>query len=281
MGSLVPGMNTSRRPAMAPGISIIIPAYNEEKRIGTSLNRLFSYLDCSSIDAEVIVVDDGSTDGTAAAVAAMKKRFPRLLLERNGVNRGKGYSVKQGVRQSQGRFILFTDADLSTPPEEIGRFLVLLEQGWDVVVGSRDLDPRLLERPQPWFRRWAGQAFHWLVWALIGLPVRDTQCGFKGFHRSAALSLFGLQQIERFGFDVEILWLAHRLGFRCLEEAVIWRNDTASRVSLLRDGPAMVMELLKIVWRSWRNKELSFTDGRSRPSSSTDMLVSDVPGRFQ
>lgn len=243
----------SRVRGLAPEVSIVVPAYNEEARLPDTLARIHSYLGRVHWSAEVLVVDDGSSDGTAACVQGLSRCYPRLRLLRNGHNRGKGYSVKHGVLQSRGQFVLFTDADLSTPIEQASRFLLLLDQGWDVVVGSRDLDPRLLERPQPWVRRKSGQVFHWLVWLLMGLPVRDTQCGFKAFRRIAAQSLFPLQRLERFGFDVEILWLAHRLGFRCLEVAVPWRNDERTHVSLTRDGPAMLLELAHLRWLAWRN----------------------------
>ncbi|HKZ51650.1 MAG TPA: dolichyl-phosphate beta-glucosyltransferase [Candidatus Acidoferrales bacterium] len=237
----------------APDLSIVVPAFNEAQRLPGTLSAIYAHLEQVPYTAEVVVVDDGSTDNTVDFVRGVAGSYPRLRLLRNGRNRGKGYSVKHGVLQSQGRYVLFTDADLSTPIGEVDRLLPLLEQGWDVVVGSRDLDPRLLEGPQPWLRRQAGQVFHLVVRALMGLPIHDTQCGFKLFHRQAALRLFRLQQIERFGFDVEILWLAQRLGLRCLETGVVWVNDARSRVSMLRDGPAMLWELLRIRWRGWRN----------------------------
>lgn len=237
----------------APDLSIVVPAYNEAQRLPRTLSVIYAHLEQAPYSAEVIVVDDGSTDGTAECVRGVAARYPRLRLLQNHGNRGKGYSVRHGVLQSRGRHVLFTDADLSTPIEEADRLLTHLEQGWDIVVGSRDLDPRLLEGPQPWLRRQAGQAFHLVVRLLMGLPVHDTQCGFKLFRRQAALRLFRLQQVERFGFDVEILWLAQRLGLRCLETGVVWVNDARSHVSMLRDGPAMLWELLRIRWRGWRN----------------------------
>jgi glycosyltransferase involved in cell wall biosynthesis len=237
---------------VAPDLSIIIPAYNEEGRLPATLRRIQSYLEHVDYSAEVIVVDDGSSDGTADCVRALEPSFPGLQLVQNPGNRGKGYSVRHGVSRSRGRYVLFTDADLSAPIEEADRLLAHLEQGWDVAVGSRDLDLRLLKGPQPWLRRQAGQVFHRLVWMLFQLPIKDTQCGFKMFRRAAALRVFGCQRIDRFGFDVEVLWLARRMGYRCLETPVVWVNDESSRVSMLRDGPAMLMELLKIRWVGWR-----------------------------
>lgn len=229
-------------------VSIVIPAYNEIQRLPGTLAAVYSYLAQRRYRAEVIVVDDGSRDGTAEFVRAVACRYPRLRLVENGQNRGKGYSVKHGVLESQGRWILFSDADLSTPIEEADRLLEMLEQGWDVVLGSRVLDPRLLERPQPWLRRLVGKAFHQVVRAALGLPFRDTQCGFKAFRREAAGAVFSRQRIEGFGFDVEILWLAQQRGLRCLELPVRWLNDTRTRVSLLRHGPRMLWEVLEIRW---------------------------------
>jgi len=251
-----------------PDLSIVIPAYNEEPRLPATLRRIYSHLARTGYSAEVVVVDDGSSDGTAGCVCALAEKFPTLSLARNPGNRGKGYSVRHGVLRSRGRHILFTDADLSTPIEEADRLLALLEQGWDVVVGSRDLDLRLLKRPQPWFRRRAGQVFHRLVWLLFQLPVKDTQCGFKLFRRSVAEQVFGRQRIDRFGFDVEVLWLARRLGYRCLETPVVWVNDESSRVSMLRDGPAMLLELLRIRWLVWRQGY-----GDMPPLKATGMAV--------
>lgn len=230
-------------------VSVVVPAYNEALRLPKSLPAICGYLSTRPYAAEVIVVDDGSTDGTTAYVRSVLPVYHRLRLLENGSNRGKGYSVRHGVLEGRGRYVLFTDADLSTPIEEVDRALELLEQGWDAVIGSRALDPRLLERPQPWIRRQAGKVFRWAVRQLTGLPFQDTQCGFKAFRREAAQVLFRRQQIERFGFDFEILWLARRLGFRCREVGVRWADDRRSHVSLLRDGPAMLWQMLQIAWR--------------------------------
>jgi glycosyltransferase involved in cell wall biosynthesis len=238
-----------------PEVSIVIPAYNEAGRLPQSLARIYAHLQRAPYLAEVIVVDDGSTDETAHCVARLASHYPGLVLLRNPSNRGKGSSVKRGVLESRGDYVLFTDADLSTPIAEFDRFLPLLREGWDVVLGSRALDPRLLERRQPWLRHQAGQLFHWLVRELAGLPFRDTQCGFKAFRRAAALELFRRQRVERFGFDVELLWLAEHLRLRCREVGVRWLDDAASRVRLARDGPEMLLELLQLCWRRWRGSQ--------------------------
>jgi len=242
-GGEAPTLETS------PRVSVVVPAYNEARRLPRTLRAICEYLSSRSYPAEVIVVDDGSTDGTAAYVRSALSSYSQLRLLENGSNRGKGYSVKHGVLQGRGRYVLFTDADLSTPIEEVDRALALLDQGWDVVVGSRALDPRLLERPQPWIRRQTGKVFRWVVRQLTGLPFQDTQCGFKAFRREAAQVLFRRQKIEGFGFDFEILWLARHLGFHCLEVGVRWMDDRRSHVSLLRDGPVMLWQMVQLAWR--------------------------------
>ncbi len=252
-GNVVPGVEL---PYLESDIrvSVVVPAYNEAQRLPHSLPAICEYLSARPYAAEVIVVDDGSTDGTAAYVRSVLAVYPGLRLLENGSNRGKGYSVRHGMLEGRGRYVLFTDADLSTPIEEIDRALDLLEQGWDVIIGSRAVDPRLLKRPQPWHRRQAGKAFGWMVRRVTGLPFRDTQCGFKAFRQEVAQILFRRQQIERFGFDFEILWLVQHLGFRCLEVGVRWADDRRSHVSLLRDGPVMLWQVLRIAWREHANR---------------------------
>ena len=235
----------------APDLSIIIPAYNEVRRLPRSLSAIHSYLAQAPFTAEVIVVDDGSADGTAEHVGALAESYPSLRLLKNGRNYGKGYSVRHGVLQSRGRYVLFTDADLSTPIQEASRLLALLDKGWDVVLGSRSLDPALLKGPQGLVRHSLGQLFHWLVRIIVGVPFKDTQCGFKAFRRSAALQLFQLQTMDGFAFDVEVIWLAQLLGMRCTDTAVIWVNDPDTHVSLLRDAPRMLLDVLKLRWRGW------------------------------
>lgn len=237
-----------------PDVSIVIPAYNEVRRLPHTLSAISDHLSRAPYTAEVIVVDDGSTDGTAEYLRKAALECPHLRLLENQRNRGKGYSVKRGVLQSRGRYVLFTDADLSTPIQEADRFLALLQQDCDVVLGSRAVDPRLVQHPQPWVRRQAGRLFHWLVSWLVGLPFQDTQCGFKAFRRASAFRLFPLQRIDRYGFDAELMWLAQRLRLRCREVGVVWVNDTRTHVSLLRDGPSMILELLLVRWRGWRGK---------------------------
>ena len=252
----MPGENQKRwEPSSAagpPDLSIVIPAYNEAERLPATLAAVFAHLRQAPYSAEVVVVDDGSTDGTEGFVRGAQRKYPGLRLLVNRRNRGKGYSVKRGVLQSRGRVVLFADADLSTPIQEADRFLALLQQGFDVVLGSRETNRDLVRRPQPWIRRQAGRAFHRLVRMIIGVPFKDTQCGFKAFRRGAAMRLFPLQRARGFGFDAELMWLAQRLGLRCKEVGVVWVNDTRSSVSLLRDGPQMLLELIRVRWNGWR-----------------------------
>lgn len=230
-----------------PYLSLIIPAYNEAERIGETLNCVLSYLHRQPYTAEVLVVDDGSEDGTAAVISQYPVRLLRLY-----PNRGKGAAVREGMLHAYGRYRVFTDADLSTPIEEIDALLRELEQGVDICIGSRELDPGRLLRPQPQYRRWMGRLFRRLVqWIVFfDLPqlweIEDTQCGFKGFRAEVAEALFRHARVEGFGFDVEVLYLAARAGYRIVQIPVRWRNDPRSRVRLLRDPWRMLIEIAHI-----------------------------------
>jgi dolichyl-phosphate beta-glucosyltransferase len=235
-------------------LSIIIPAYNEEKRIGRTLNCVHSHFAAELgglglNDIEVIVVDDGSTDSTALVVLNYAAAIPSLRLILNQTNRGKGYSVRRGVHAARGRIVLFTDADLSFSMEEVGKLLATIAAtGDDVAIGSRSIDRSLMEAPPPPVRRIAGAIFNGLVRIVVGLPFRDTQCGLKAFVRDRCLILFEQQQIEGFGFDPELLFLACRHGLKTVEVPVRSSHDPNSKVRLLRDSLRMLQELLHIRW---------------------------------
>jgi dolichyl-phosphate beta-glucosyltransferase len=241
-----------------PDLSIIIPAYNEERRIVPTLARISTWLEEEDIHGEIVVVDDGSVDDTAGVVASAAKEFPVVRLVRNGRNRGKGYTVRNGVLEARGRYILFSDADLSTPIEEFMLFRPLLADGTDVVIGSRRMGGAQIEIPQPALRRLMGRVFNLLVRAVAVPDVRDSQCGFKCFSRDAARAVFRLQRIEGFAFDVEVLFLASRLGFSMREVPVRWLDDRDSKVSRLWDPAKMFFDLLRI-----RANELSGLYDRS------------------
>jgi dolichyl-phosphate beta-glucosyltransferase len=212
-------------------ISIIIPAYNEEKRLPSTLARVRQYLDTSSWEfSEILVVDDGSRDATAAAAEAAGVRVLR-----NRGNRGKGYSVRHGMLETKGEWSLFSDADLSSPIEELERLWRAAEQEHaPVVIGSRAVDRSFVGVHQPLFRETMGRIFNLTMRAITGLPFRDTQCGFKLFESSAAREIFARQQLDGFGFDVEVLYIAGRLGYRTLEVPVRWNDVAGTKVSAWR-----------------------------------------------
>jgi len=240
---------TTQAGAAAPDVSIIIPAYNEEKRLPRTLEQIAKYLAARSFTAEILVVDDGSSDATAQVVESCQGRVARLRLVSNGTNRGKGYSVRHGMIEASGRVALFTDADLSAPIEEADKLLGALEK-FDVAIGSRALDRSLIATRQSGIRELAGKSFNWAVRLVIGVPFVDTQCGFKGFRRERARIIFEQQRIERFGFDPELLFLARRHGLSAVEIPVRWAHDPATRVHVLGDGLRMVLELALIRWNS-------------------------------
>lgn len=227
-------------------LSIVIPAYNEALRIGRTLERIDEYLKGYGPSYEIIVVDDGSKDDTVRVVRKAAEKHPAIVLVQNGRNRGKGHSVKQGVLSSRGRFILMSDADLSTPIEEIGKLFKALEEGYDIAIGSRSVSGSMVLIRQTWLRQLMGKTFNTLVRALAVNGFSDTQCGFKLFTADAAWNVFALQRIERFAFDVETLYLAKKMGLGIREVPVIWVNSPDSRVSLFRDPLQMLRDLLKI-----------------------------------
>lgn len=228
--------------------SIVVPAYNEAKRLEATLDLVLGYVAAQKWNAEVLVVNDGSKDATRDIVLRRAAHNPALRLVENPGNRGKGYSVRHGVMQARGEFILFTDADLASPIEEGEKLLAALAAGADMAIGSRWLDTSLQTRPQPLYRRVLGRVFNLALRLVLGMNYKDTQCGFKAFRRRAAAAVFPLQIIERWGFDPEILFLARRLGFRVDEVAVKWAHQENTKISPIRDGLRMFTELLTIRW---------------------------------
>ncbi len=241
-----------------PFLSVIIPAYNEEARIARSLVAAADYLAALPASAEMIVVDDGSRDGTAAAVEAFgAARAPRpaIRLLRNGRNRGKGYSLKHGVLLSKGEFLLLSDADFSTPIDELPRLLrPVREEGCGIAIGSRALPESRIEVRQPAWRQMMGKCFNLLVRTLTGLPFVDTQCGFKVMRRSQVMPLFRAARVERFAYDVEILYLARKAGVKIAEVPVIWRDAAGSKVNAVRDSLDMLLDIVRVVLRDRRGR---------------------------
>ena len=234
-----------------PLISIIIPAYNESARIGKALDEVLRCVHERDWQAEILVVDDGSTDRTAAIVHQMAELHPEVRLLSNPENRGKGFSVRQGVLQAVGDIVMFTDADLSAPMEEAERLFEALRQGADIAIGSRWLERKRQILKQPLYRQFFGRCFNAITRLVMGLPFADTQCGFKALHRPVAQTIFQLQRIERWGFDPELLFIALKRGYTVREVPVTWGHDERSRLSYLKDGVKMLEEIAYIRWEAF------------------------------
>jgi dolichyl-phosphate beta-glucosyltransferase len=231
-------------------ISIIIPAYNEEHRLPGTLGAIHGYLTSRGFKAEVIVVDDGSCDGTLRVVKQASENYPEIRLVSNGSNRGKGFSVRHGMFEARGEIVLFTDADLSAPIEEADKLFAAIDDGkYHLAIGSRAMRS-LIDVPQSTIRIVAGRLFNRLVKFFTGLEFSDTQCGFKAFQREATRILFEQQRINGFGFDPEILFLAHRHGLRIAEVPVRWAHVPGTKVRIFSDSLRMFTDLVKIRWRA-------------------------------
>ena len=235
---------------MPPTYSIVIPAYNEGARLGASLEKVLAYVHAQGWDAEVIVVNDGSRDNTAEIIRTFARKDPMVKLLENPGNRGKGYSVRNGMLHAEGRFIVFSDADLSSPIEEAPKLLNALQAGADIAIGSRWLRAETQTQRQPLHRQIFGRIFNLLLRISLGLQFADTQCGFKAFKRTAAQAIFPLQKIERWGFDPEILFLARKLGFKVQEIPVAWGHSGGARINPVVDGAKMFQEMLRVRWYS-------------------------------
>ncbi|MFN8179798.1 MAG: dolichyl-phosphate beta-glucosyltransferase [bacterium] len=236
----------------APDLTVIVPAYNEERRIGPTLVALEDFLRARGETYEVLVVDDGSRDATASLVAEFANAHPAFALVRLPANRGKGAAVREGLARSRGRRVLFTDADLSTPLDELDAMDRALADGADVIIASRALRESRLEIRQAWYREQMGKAFNRFVRLLTGIPFRDTQCGFKLLRGEDARALAAEMREDGFSFDVELILLARRRGLTLRDLPVRWRNDAGSRVSALRDSSAMLVSLGRILRRTGR-----------------------------
>jgi glycosyltransferase involved in cell wall biosynthesis len=254
----------------------VIPAYNEAERLGPTLDRVIAFAQNSHWNAEIIVVNDGSRDQTAEIVRSYATKTSLVRLVENPMNRGKGYTVRNGVLNSNGEFVLFTDADMSSPIEEAPKLLSALEDGADIAIGSRWLNSELQTRRQSFMRQVLGRVFNLLLRLILRLNFKDTQCGFKAFRRQAARAVFPLQQVEGWGFDPEVLFLAQRLGFRILEIPVRWGHDTRTRINPLLDGACMVSDMLLIRWNSIAGKYnmASAESAKRRPERAT--LPTDI-----
>lgn len=235
-----------------PLLSIVIPAYNEEQRLGKTLSDTVAYLAAQDYTSEIIVVDDGSRDRTvqiANEFQAQATAKTKLIVLKNPGNRGKGYAVKNGMLHASGEVHLFMDADLATPLDQIPKVLTpILENQFDVVFGSRAVDESVIKVEQSLLRRLRGRGGNLLIRALTGMNINDTQCGFKAFRRQASQSIFPLQQIEGFGFDPEVLFIANKQGWRWKETPVVWQHVEGSKVTMVSATIEVFSEVCKIRW---------------------------------
>jgi dolichyl-phosphate beta-glucosyltransferase len=237
------------RPAQ-PQYSIIIPAYNERARIGSTLEQVLEHLREQKWSAEIVVVNDGSRDDTANFVGQFAAEHPQVRLIENPGNQGKGYAVRNGMLNARGKVLLFTDADLSSPITEATKLFAAMEKGADVAIGSRWLDPSLQFQRQSLKRQIMSRTFNLFTRAVLTFPYHDTQCGFKAFTREAAQKIFPLQRITRWGFDAEIIYLAHHMKLKVAEVPVTWGHDERSKIHPWRDGFYMGLDTLQIRWNS-------------------------------
>lgn len=229
-----------------PYLSVIIPAYNEAVRLRSSLERVVAYLDQQPFGTEVLVVDDGSTDDTASIARNYAGEHATVRILRYAPNHGKGHAVKIGMQEAHGQLLLYCDADLSTPIEEVEKLIPFVDQGCDVVIGSRALPESELRVHQPWLRERLGRTFN-LVVRILGLrDFADTQCGFKLFTRRAARDIFSELTTDRWAFDVEALLIAQYLKYRIREVPVVWVNAPGTKVNVLRDAIGTLRDLLSI-----------------------------------
>ncbi|OPZ08727.1 MAG: Undecaprenyl-phosphate 4-deoxy-4-formamido-L-arabinose transferase [candidate division BRC1 bacterium ADurb.BinA292] len=236
----------------APHLSLVFPVYNETRRLPASLREVTAWAQAQPWPVEIVVADDGSTDGTPEQVRA---EFPHCIVLDGEPNKGKGAAVARGMQAARGRFRLFSDADLSTPIAEANGMLEAMARGgYDIVIASRALPESRLDVRQPPWREAAGRAFNMIVRPLSGLPFRDTQCGFKLFTAQAVETIFPHQQSSGWAFDVELLMLARAFGLRVLEHPVRWINNDASKVSLLSDAPRMLRDIIQFRLRILRDR---------------------------
>jgi dolichyl-phosphate beta-glucosyltransferase len=249
-------------------LSVVMPAYNEQARIGDSLPAVIAYLEGGGIEGEVVVVDDGSADATARVAADLLRGHRGRVLS-NDENRGKGYSVRRGVLAAAGRWVLLTDADLSTPIEEHAKLATASrDDDLDVAIGSRAVAGSRVEVRQHPARQLMGKTFNVLIRRMTGLPFRDTQCGFKLLDRERTRPLFERMAIDRFAFDVELLYLCMRFGLRVREVPVVWRNAPGSKVSMVADPLNMLWDVGRVRWRFRRglyNPEVAEPGGVREP----------------
>ncbi len=239
-------------PGDAPCVTFVIPAYNEEAVIRSTLETAHRWFIASGRTFEIVPIDDGSDDNTFRIAEEFARAHPTCRPLRNGINRGKGFTVRRGIEEARGEFVLFSDADLSTPIEEAEKLLGRLEEGFDIVIGSRDLPDSDVRVRQPWYRETMGKIFNRIVRLLVVGGFHDTQCGFKAFRKAKMSGVTRVLRIDTFSFDVEIIFVARRFGLRIVEEPVIWLNNPDTRVNALTDAVRMFIDLFLIRYYSFK-----------------------------
>jgi dolichyl-phosphate beta-glucosyltransferase len=268
----------STEPTTPVELSIVVPMYNEAARVEGTLRTILAYLGEQSYGSEVIVVDDGSTDGTASIADDYSKRQAMVRVLRHDPNRGKGASIRSGVLAARGRYVFFMDADMSVPIEELtGAFAALSTGDIPVLIGSRKIAGARIERPQPFLRTWLGGGFTCLARLLLSPKILDFTCGFKGFRRDEAVALFRLQKCDGWAFDAEVLYLARLMGLTVLQYPVRWSHCGDSRVRFPHDIIRTLVALISIRWRVSRAMReapvvaagMSLTEQRRSPVTPT------------
>ena len=243
-------------------LTLLIPAYNEAKRLTGSLKTILQYCqDNLNMPYELLIVDDGSTDQTPEVVKQLQSNNPSLVLHRYSQNRGKGHALKTGMAQAKGKYILFMDADLSTPIEHVSEFLVKLREGMQVVIATRKSAGANITKRQPILRETMGKGFTWLSNQILGLRFTDLTCGFKAFESAAGKDLFHRQKIDGWAYDSEVLFLASRAGYKTCEIPVTWVNSADSKVRLGRDTFTSLISLFQIRW-NWINGKYTMESSR-------------------
>ena len=247
-------------------LSVVVPAYDEERRLGATLKRMLAYFDGQGAPFEILVVDDGSSDGTANLVETISSCRSEVSLLSYKPNRGKGYAVRYGMLRAQGERILFSDADLATPIEEVEKLSLKLDEGYQIAIGSRDIEGSELIKHQSWLREHGGKIFNKMVQAIAVPGIHDTQCGFKLFTSAAAQAIFSRTQVEHFAFDVEALYLAIKLfGYKVCEVPVRWAHQEGSKVVFLRDAIRMAKTLFKIRFTNYGTPDAPVSPAKLHP----------------
>jgi len=238
---------------IAPDVSIVIPAYNESQHLPKSLEAIENHFNIRNLTREILVVDDGSQDDTVQIVSDLSNQITGLKVITNGRNRGKGFAVRRGMLEAIGNLILMSDADQSSPIEEMDKLLPPIQNGQtDIAIGSRALEESLIDIHQPFYRERLGCFYNDLIQLFVLRGIKDTQCGFKLFRREVVRDVFPRMQLDGFAFDVEVLFVARKLGYRISEIPITWRNDPDTRIKLFRHGSKMLADLFRIRWNDYK-----------------------------